>query len=665
MNGLPDVAVCVELVERVVKVAVDVRDPAGLPVQVVDVLEQVLLVLCELLDELIHLSKGAVLARLVQAGELGGALQDLDRAEDLAVVPLVVLRDLGVHAALLLLGHVGHLRVLALLLDLDPFHAPLPDAHEVLRLVGQLVCVGELATHLLVVLHDRFVVEDAEHVLHDVRGIDFAVLRGRGRRAPVEELAHVVLEPLDNVLAERVLAAADLDDLLAFDALQTFTADELLLRVDLEHHDLRLEGEALERAVHVHHRVLLRLAGVHLDVVPRDDVAEVLVDAVFGIFELFDGASPVRVARLGLVVVLREPDDVNRRQKRAQETTGILLVLRRVHALVRVDVREVDFVGRCDARDEDDGPRFCLVGTQLVLGGRVVLAVAQLLGSKVHLRVVDFSSPRLAVRVLERVVAELFAKEDAGGREFVPDFGSVLLVRAVLVAGLRLVVLAELHLGSPTAIFFLTSPSGAGTSGAGSHICESLRRGVARSVLALLGGFVRHALFRGQLVEALLGRRRGALAPRRLALRLRSALVFGLLLLLRRVLLRCDNALNGGGTVSATVATSGGHVLLGGQRCEVGVRGHRSDPRSFSLVRQLLLLRSFGFGCFAAAPSAAVAPAAAAAGGDAVTSAAAASAVALATASASSSAKSVAISAVASSASAAAMLCAVQEILQV
>ena len=49
MNGLPDVAVCVELVERVVKVAVDVRDPAGLPVQVVDVLEQVLLVLCELL----------------------------------------------------------------------------------------------------------------------------------------------------------------------------------------------------------------------------------------------------------------------------------------------------------------------------------------------------------------------------------------------------------------------------------------------------------------------------------------------------------------------------------------------------------------------------------------------------------------------------------------
>ena len=95
----------------------------------------------------------------------------------------------------------------------------------------------------------------------------------------------------DHSPAERVVAAADLDDLLAFDALQTFTVDELLLRVDLEHHDLRLEIDALERAVHVQHRVLLRVAAVHLDVAPRDDVAEVLVDAVFGIFELFDGAT--------------------------------------------------------------------------------------------------------------------------------------------------------------------------------------------------------------------------------------------------------------------------------------------------------------------------------------------------------------------------------------
>ena len=40
----------------------------------------------------------------------------------------------------------------------DP-ESTLPDAHEVLRLVGQLEEVGELATHLLVVLHDRFAVE--------------------------------------------------------------------------------------------------------------------------------------------------------------------------------------------------------------------------------------------------------------------------------------------------------------------------------------------------------------------------------------------------------------------------------------------------------------------------------------------------------------------------
>ena len=100
---------------------------------------------------------------------------------------------------------------------------------------------------------------------------------------------------------------------------------------------------------------------------------EVLVDASFGSTQLLDGASPVHVARLARLVLLREPDEVNRRAKRAQETTGIVLVLRRDSALVRVDVHDVDFIGRCDARDEDDGPRFFLVGTQLILGGRITI----------------------------------------------------------------------------------------------------------------------------------------------------------------------------------------------------------------------------------------------------------------------------------------------------
>ena len=53
-----------------------------------------------------------------------------------------------------------------------------------------------------------------------------------------------------------------------------------------------------------------------------------------------------------------------------------------------------------------------------------------------HLRVVHGYSPRLAVRVVEAHLAELLAKEDAGGRVFVPDAGRVLLVRAVLVVRL-------------------------------------------------------------------------------------------------------------------------------------------------------------------------------------------------------------------------------------
>ena len=51
VNGLHDVVVSVELVVRVVKEAIDVRFLGVLPVHLHELLEDVLLVLCEQCDE--------------------------------------------------------------------------------------------------------------------------------------------------------------------------------------------------------------------------------------------------------------------------------------------------------------------------------------------------------------------------------------------------------------------------------------------------------------------------------------------------------------------------------------------------------------------------------------------------------------------------------------
>ena len=210
------------------------------------------------------------------------ALRDLDRCEQLAVEPLVERRDLGIHGGLLLLGLVGLLRVRTLLGDLEPLDAPLPDAEEGLVVVGLRERAGELVVHRLVVLLDLVGIEDAEHLLHDVRGIDLAVARARLDLDAVEVLAHLRLEPLDHPLAEQVVAAADFDNLRTFDALRRGALDELLVLVDLIHDDLRLAVDAFQRAVREQHPVLLLLAGVELDVVPRDAAVDVLVDTEFG-----------------------------------------------------------------------------------------------------------------------------------------------------------------------------------------------------------------------------------------------------------------------------------------------------------------------------------------------------------------------------------------------
>ena len=81
-------------------------------------------------------------------------------------------------------------------------------------------------------------VEDAEHLLRGATGIDLAVGRARLASDAVVVLAHILLEPLDDVLAERVGAAADLDGALGFGAPRHGAVDELLVAV-------RLHGRAI------------------------------------------------------------------------------------------------------------------------------------------------------------------------------------------------------------------------------------------------------------------------------------------------------------------------------------------------------------------------------------------------------------------------------------
>ena len=94
------------------------------------------------------------------------------------------------------------LKVRALLGDLEPLDAPLPDAEEVAVVLFE--HVGELTISGLEVLLELVELEDA-----------------------VEVLAHVVLGPLDHLRAERVRAAADLDNVLTFDALRRGVLGEL------------------------------------------------------------------------------------------------------------------------------------------------------------------------------------------------------------------------------------------------------------------------------------------------------------------------------------------------------------------------------------------------------------------------------------------------------
>ena len=96
---------------------------------------------------------------------------------------------------------MGLLQVRAFLGDLDPIDAPLPGAEAVVVLV---ICkhVGELAIAGLEVVLELVELEDAEHLLHDMGGIDLAVARARIDLDAVEVLAHVLLEPLDHLRAQ-------------------------------------------------------------------------------------------------------------------------------------------------------------------------------------------------------------------------------------------------------------------------------------------------------------------------------------------------------------------------------------------------------------------------------------------------------------------------------
>ena len=179
MNGFPNLARVVGLVARVVQELVGARLLRVGPVHlIVDVLEDGLLVLCEQLDAVRRGIEILRLARFLLGAQLADGLRDLDRVEQLAVEPLAVRRDLGVHGGLLLLGLVGLLRVRALLGDLDPIDTPLLGAEEVVVLVIW-KRVGELAIAGLEVLLELAKLEDAEHLLHDVGGIDLAVARAR------------------------------------------------------------------------------------------------------------------------------------------------------------------------------------------------------------------------------------------------------------------------------------------------------------------------------------------------------------------------------------------------------------------------------------------------------------------------------------------------------